>query len=90
MLRHLGPFSANHIDQILGDFNHVAVTTKSTAAAIATIHDHGRDAANAVSTHQGLGDEEVLAYVKAQYADDAEFRPMDEYRSEQAKRFGED
>ena len=37
-----------------------------------------------------LSDEDVLDYVKGQYQDDSEFCPMEEYRSERAKTFGED
>ena len=34
-------------------------------------------------------DEETLAHVESLFRDDPEFRPMDEYRAERAKHFGE-
>jgi len=37
-----------------------------------------------------LPEEEVLAYVEGQYREDSEFRPMAQYRAEQAKRFEEE
>ncbi len=36
-----------------------------------------------------LSEEELLAWVEDQYRDDSEFRPMDEYRADRAKAFGE-
>ena len=36
-----------------------------------------------------MSDAEVLAQVEAEYRDEPEFRPMEEYRAEQAKAFGE-
>jgi hypothetical protein len=36
-----------------------------------------------------MSDEEVLARVEADFKDEPEFRPMEDYRAERAKAFGE-
>jgi catechol-2,3-dioxygenase len=36
-----------------------------------------------------LSDEEVLAFVEGKFRDDSEFMPMEQYRAERAKAFGE-